>query len=50
MFVQRWHNSHQKKSKRPLNFRYEIVAVLEKIVAVLGDGAKQLWLGTVVVG
>ena len=24
--------------------------MLEKIVALLGDGAKQLWLGTVVVG
>ena len=26
------------------------MAVLEKIVAVLGDGAKQRWLATVVVG
>ena len=40
----------KKKSKRGSIFRYEIVIVLEKIVTVLGDSAKQRWLGTVVVG
>ena len=30
--------------------RYGIVTVLEEIVNMLGNGAKQLWLGTVVVG